>query len=478
MADAPLLDIKDASIFERRLSMRMPFRFGAATVTEAAQIFVRLVIEDGQGKIAEGYAAELMVPKWFDKNPELSNSDNEQQLRRSVHLAVSLAQQARPATAFGLHAALEPRQHEQAAAAGLNGLIASFGLALVDRAILDALCRMHTLTMTDAMRVNLPGVDVSTTPDLTGFDVSAFLQNLAPQPTIHLRHTVGYIDPLTPGEIKGSRLNDGLPECLSEEIQTYGIRYFKLKVSGKPQDDAQRLMAIASVLAPLADYRVTLDGNEQFTDEAAVIELMDRIDTEPSLARLRQKLLFVEQPIIRTAALSQTVNRLAKRVALEIDESDATQDAFLAARKQGYLGISSKSCKGFYRSLLNRMRVEKWNENADAGYFMSAEDLTTQAGIAVQQDLALAAILGLGHVERNGHHYVDGMHGASQQENTAWLASHDDLYEDHQGRARLKIKNGQLSLKTVLAARGLGVAEEAAKATFQTLGQGERRHEP
>jgi hypothetical protein len=109
---------------------------------------------------------------------------------------------------------------------------------------------------------------------------------------------------------------------------------------------------------------------------------------------------------------------------------------------------------------------------------MSAEDLTTQAGIAVQQDLALAAILGLGHVERNGHHYVDGMHSASQQENTAWLASHDDLYEDHQGRARLKIKNGQLSLKTVLAARGLGVAEEAAKATFQTLGQGERRHEP
>jgi hypothetical protein len=40
---------------------------------------------------------------------------------------------------------------------------------------------------------------------------------------------------------------------------------------------------------------------------------------------------------------------------------------------------------------------------------MSAEDLTTQAGLSVQQDLALVNLLGITHVERNGHHYVDGM---------------------------------------------------------------------
>ena len=48
-------------------------------------------------------------------------------------------------------------------------------------------------------------------------------------------------------------------------------------------------------------------------------------------------------------------------------------------------------------------------------YFMSAEDLTTQAGVAVQQDLALATLIGATHVERNGHHYVDGMTGAPQR---------------------------------------------------------------
>ena len=59
---------------------------------------------------------------------------------------------------------------------------------------------------------------------------------------------------------------------------------------------------------------------------------------------------------------------------------------------------------------------------------MSAEDLTTQAGVAVQQDLALATLVGATHVERNGHHYVDGMAGAPEQEQSAFLMAHPELY--------------------------------------------------
>lgn len=469
MTDAPILKIREASIFERPLTMRMPFRFGAATVTEAAQIFLSIVIEDQRGRSATGFCAELMVPKWFDKNPALSNADNEQQLRRSVHMAVELGRNAPAASAFAIHASLEAEHHSRAAAEGLNGLIASFGLALVDRAILDGLCRLHDMPVLEALKCNLPGMDLSTTPDLAGFDVSGFLSAIEPQRTLFLRHTVGYIDPLTPQQIDGPRRDDGLPECLSEEIETYGVQYFKLKVSGRPQEDTERLSNIATVLDRLPDYRVTLDGNEQFSDEAAVIDLMNRIEKEPSLARLRKSLLFVEQPVIRTRALSEPVTQLARHVALEIDESDDSPDAFLKAREQGYLGVSSKCCKGFYRSVLNKMRVQKWNAESGAGYFMSAEDLTTQAGIAVQQDLALAAMLNLGHIERNGHHYVDGMQGASVQENAAWLSAHHDLYHEQQKRARLTVHDGRLSLETILSAKGLGVAQSAARETFQTL---------
>ena len=60
---------------------------------------------------------------------------------------------------------------------------------------------------------------------------------------------------------------------------------------------------------------------------------------------------------------------------------------------------------------------------------MTGEDLTTQAGLAVQQDLALVSLLGMTHVERNGHHYVNGMADLPRHEQDAFLAAHPDLYE-------------------------------------------------
>ncbi len=77
---------------------------------------------------------------------------------------------------------------------------------------------------------------------------------------------------------------------------------------------------------------------------------------------------------------------------------------------------------------------------------MSAEDLTTQAGLAVQQDLALATLIGCTHVERNGHHYVNGMASAPEAEQAAFLAAHPDLYHRGLGAVRLKIEGGALSI--------------------------------
>lgn len=50
------------------------------------------------------------------------------------------------------------------------------------------------------------------------------------------------------------------------------------------------------------------------------------------------------------------------------------------------------------------------------GYFMSAEDLSAQAGLAVQQDLALATLIGCQTTERNGHHFGDGRQFSSDDD--------------------------------------------------------------
>ncbi len=470
MAGPPHIRLVEAECFTRPVPFRFAFRFGAAEVSSADQAFLRARITDTSGREATGWSAEMMMPKWFDKNPDLTPGENVEQLATALRLAIAAMRTAGPDTAFGLHAAVEAAHRRACAAAGLNGLIASYGLALVDRAIIDALGRMEGCPASGLVAANRLGIDARTTADLDGFDLDGFLKTLAVPASIEVRHTVGLGDALEAGDL-AAPLGDGLPETLDQVIAAYGHRYFKLKVSGDVAADTARLVRIAAVLDRLQpDYRATLDGNEQFADATHALALLDAIEAESRLARLRERILFFEQPIARAKALSAPVDRLSARIALEVDESDADMDAFVTAIGLGYTGISSKSCKGFYRALLNRARVAKWNGEAGAErYFMSAEDLTTQAGIAVQQDLVLAGLVGARHIERNGHHFVDGMAAAPAAEAAAFLSAHGDLYRAAEGRTRLNIRDGRLALASIAAATGLGAAVEPDWSAMQPL---------
>ena len=77
--------------------------------------------------------------------------------------------------------------------------------------------------------------------------------------------------------------------------------------------------------------------------------------------------------------------------------------------------------------------------------------------LALQQDLALVSLLGLTHVERNGHHYVNGMAGLTEAEQAAFLTVRPDLYERRHGAVRVKIDKGELAIGS-LACRGYASA--------------------
>ncbi|MDB5818895.1 MAG: mandelate racemase, partial [Rhizobacter sp.] len=248
----------------------------------------------------------------------------------------------------------------------------------------------------------------------------------------------------------GTRVDDGLPETLAEVVATYGNRWFKLKVSGDANADIERLTRVASVLDGIAEpVHVTLDGNEQFENAEQVIDLWRRMQATSALDRLCASTLFIEQPIKRQQALSASVADLAALRPVIIDESDGEMNAFPLARTLGYTGVSSKTCKGLYKSIVNRMRCDLWNREEPPGkgpcFFMSAEDLTTQPGLSIQQDLALVDLLGITHVERNAHHFIDGFGDRPVGEAQAYLEAHPDLYHLQGGRVRLKVANGRVS---------------------------------
>ena len=422
------LRITDVELFERDVRLRMPFRFGVATLSGAPQAFARVRIRTEDGREAQGAAAELLAPKWFDKNPALSNEDNFEQLRDSLRAARKL---------YLSHDADTAWRHSSP----MRGLVENYGPALLDRAILDAVCRAAGVSFYEAIRKNLVGAE-----EFGGLQLPEFFATLKPVETIAARHTVGLVDSITAGDVK-ERVGDGLPETLEEVVARYGHRYFKLKMGGDAAADVERLVAIASVLDRIsAPYHASLDGNEQYDDVDGIAALWSRMQAEPRLRRFCESVLFIEQPVKRQNALARPVKGIDKPVI--IDESDDSLDAFPRAKALGYRGVSSKTCKGIYKSLINSARCASWGD----GYLMSGEDLTIQAGLALQQDLALVSLLGLRHVERNGHHYVNGMADLGKAEQDAFLASHPDLYERSHGAVRPRITNGEMRIGSLFCA--------------------------
>src|ERR1700688_1684525 len=428
----PRVAVRDIAFFERNIPFTKPFRFGAVTIKSATQIYVRAEIEiDGKSR-SVGASAELLAPKWFDKRPHLTPEQTANELRRSLAIARELYLSGSGfETAFGLHAARLAAQIEACAKEDIPPLAAAYGPAEIDKAILDALLRGLEVNFFDGMAENVAGIDARLSPDLENEDIARFLAKCRRLERVAIRHTVGLDD-----AIEGAG-------GVADTNENAGARYFKLKMNGDPEHDAARLTRIGNELATLPhDYRVTLDANEQYADLAGLSMLVERLDRDGALQPIAAKLLYVEQPMPREIFRQSPLGGLARRDFI-IDEADDSYDAFPAARALGYRGISSKSCKGIYKSIVNATRAAKWSAGVEK-FFISGEDLTCQAGLGVQQDLALGALIGVTHAERNGHHYVDGFGDAPAAEAQAYLAAHPDLCFSAGNNIRLWIHDGDL----------------------------------
>jgi hypothetical protein len=456
---APLIHVREVAAFERIMPFIRPFRFGAVTVTSAPQAFVRVEVEvEGHGR-ARGIAAEMMMPKWFDKNPAKSPAETVADLRASLaHAACSYADRAVSDTAFGHHCSIIAGQDAWAEDRNLPALTANFGPALVDKAILDALLTAMHLGLSEGLRRNAPGLDDRHTPDLDRAEIAGFLVDIQPSHSVAIRHTVGLLD-----DLEGA---DGL----AEEIRRANLRYFKVKIGGDVAADLDRLRSVTALLtAEAPGFRATLDANEQY-DASRFANLLEGL-ADPALRPLRDALFYIEQPFDRGTTFDAPLAATFLAHPLIIDESDGDYEAFPRAASLGYQGVSSKACKGLYKSLLNAARARAWNhrEGLDGWYFIAGEDLTCQAGLGVQQDTALAAVLGITHVERNGHHYVDGFGPASEDEAERFAAAHPQLYHRDGGRLGLSIRNGALPTASLLSAPGFASGAEPDWATLSPV---------
>ena len=439
--------LKSYELYRNECVTRIPFRFGTTTLTCAPQLTAKVELETEAG-LAVGFSADLLVPKWFEKNPNGTLDQDLQALLDSAWAAFEAASQAGEESPFELWWRVYRERVEVRPVAAPDRLVRGFGVALLERALLDAACRAAGVSFFEAVKTDLFAVRPGEVlPELAEFDLATSLP-AAPLERIELRHTIGLLDPLRVSEIGSTeRVEDGLPQALEEDIRRYGLTLFKLKLCGEVERDFARMLSFADVLREEVPgtARFTVDGNEQFANLRLLSELLRRVDAESTGRRLLEGLLYIEQPLPRALCLDEChrddLAALAEIAPVILDEADSGLGSLPAALELGYGGTSVKNCKGVLRALLNRGLCAVRGMG-----FQSAEDLTNLGVLALQQDLATVAALGLTHAERNGHHYFRGLDHLPEAEALAALAAHPDLYEPLGASVALRIEQGGLSI--------------------------------
>jgi hypothetical protein len=468
--------IPDGDIHLADLRTRMPFKYGMVTMTSTPHAFARLWV-DVDGKPSVGIAADSLPPKWFTKDPAKALAVEVAEMLRVIEHALQLAKGLRADTPFDAWQQLYEAQAEWGRSEGIAPLLSNFGTSLVERALIEAVCRTAGRPFSELLRTNRLGIRLGDVhASLAGATPVDFLAE-RPLNQIVLRQTIGLADPLVDAAIPpGERVQDGLPQSLTSLIQAYGLRHFKIKVNGAVEQDRDRLQRIAHVLEhdAVKSYGLTLDGNEQFHSLAEFRAFWEGLCRSHDLRVFFNHLIFVEQPLHRDVALqASAIGNLEDwpdRPPLIIDESDGEVDSLPQALQLGYAGTSYKNCKGVFKGIANHcLLAQRRRQQPARPAVLSGEDLVNIGPVALLQDLAVCASLGITSVERNGHHYFTGLSMFPHEIQEQMLRAHPDLYhQTHKGWPTLTIADGLIRLDSVNTAP-FGVALDVNVDQFTPL---------
>ena len=359
------LCLREVGFTMRNVGTRMPFRYGVATLTSVPILHVRAEVELADGTRARGLAADILPPKWFDKDPAKSYEENVDDLlfaaRQAARAFAEASREPRPVFDIwrdGYAEALRAGDRR-----GLDHLTASHGSTLMERALIDAVGRAagrsyHQL-LTDP--ANPLGLDLGAVlPVLAGTPPSAAVAPRSSE-SIAVRHTVGLADPIRDADVPaGEKLDDGLPQSLEAYLAVQGIRWAQGQGQRRPRGrpraahrhrGSPRRGTGRRRLRALPRRQRAVRGARWLRGAAGAHR------AGPARLRRRHRLRGGGQPLERSVALDEEqaagIASVSARKPMIIDESDGDLDSFERAAELGYRGVSTKNCKGLFKALAN-----------------------------------------------------------------------------------------------------------------------------
>ena len=440
--DIRLLEVSTAT---EEFAYRTPMKFGGRVVTDVVLLHVTARVETRDGRIGEGFGSMPVGNVWAWPSDTVSGDAS---LAAMISMGKRVATLAEQYTLAGHPLSITHELSQEYQSQAENIVVLSNLAEPMPR-----LAQLVTASPTEAAifdaqakalgqnSYNLLGADFVETSLATYLDetfAGEYLDGYTlrePKPTMPLYHLVGALDPLTDTDID-QRLNDDLPETLSEWIVADGLTHLKIKLNGDDLAwDLERVVSIDRIATEAqqrrgcSDWYYSADFNEKCANVEYVLDFLGQLQEHAPEAFRR--LQYIEQPTHRDlrANPENRMHRAAEIKPVVIDESLVDFQSLLLSRELGYSGVALKACKGHGEALLMGAAAQK------LGMFLCVQDLTCPGASFMHSASLSARIPTVAAIEGNARQYCPAA-------NKGWSDRFPSMFEIADGRLGTSVLDG------------------------------------
>jgi L-alanine-DL-glutamate epimerase-like enolase superfamily enzyme len=395
---------------------RVPIKFGGVTVDSATLLNVNCLVSSKSGKAAKGFGSMPLGNAWSFPSRKVSHADTLEAMKRlSQRIAKITGHYREYGHPIDLNYALQPMylraaeevSQEMRLAEPIPGLCTEVTASAFDAAVHDAFGKLHGLNCYYTYGPEFMTYDLShyAGPEYKGEYPSRYLLK-EPKPRLPLYHLVGAVDTLDDSDIK-QRVNDGLPETLSEWINFNGLTHLKIKLNGDDAKwDVERVERVDRITTEtekkrgVTEWVYSLDFNERCPNVQYLVDFLNTVKahTPEGFRRIQ----YVEQPTARDLkAHRENAMQAASNIKpVVIDESLTDLESLLLSREMGYTGAALKACKGQSFMMIAASVAEKQK------MFLCVQDLTCPGASLIQSASLAAHVPEVMAIEANSRQYM------------------------------------------------------------------------
>ncbi len=446
MAKSTDVHITHVKTHTETIAYRTPMKFGGRVVTDVILFDVKIGVEASSGARSEGRGSMPLGNVWAWPSDELSAGQTLAAMEAFAQSYADIVQEYQ-GSGYPLEIArdletshaqvAEQVRREQGLAEPMPKLAQLVAASPFDAALHDAYARLWQQNAYDVLGAEWVNQDLSAylNEDFQGEYLDRYTLR-KPKSRMPLYHLVGALDPLTEADIV-QRLDDGLPETLSEWILADGLTHLKIKLGGEDLDwDVARVVGVEQVALEAqarrgcTQWHYSLDFNEKCANVQYILDFLGKVGEQAP--RALERVQYIEQPTHRDlrSHMENRMHEAAKIKPVVIDESLVDFESLLLSRELGYSGVALKACKGHSEALLMGAAAQKY------GLFLCVQDLTCPGASFLHSASLSARIPGVAAIEGNARQYAP-------QGNERWRDVYPGMFQVSDGSLRTEVLNGQ-----------------------------------